>query len=250
MITKPHPVPTSVRLLPLLLAAAVLATGCTINVGGPGDAGAPGDPLPEVSTPMSTEPVVAPPATEPPATTPPATEVPTTTVPPTTVPPTTVPPTTVPSPTVPPPVTTQPPPPPPPPVPTTTQPPPPVPTTTQPPPTTIPRPPTVSVHIELKGEGSLKVNGKRIDGTGTRIGSGTEEIGPIDITENLVDGSNKIQIQYVRIKILCDPYLKVSFRIGGSKVETRNLFSGDCIFEWNWTVDRATGELSRSRDSG
>jgi hypothetical protein len=236
------------RFAALATMAGLLATGCSVTVEGPGDAGVPGDSLPSVTQ----LPVAAPTTTAPPTTLSPTT-VPSTTLAPTTLPPTTVPPTTVPPVTPPPttpPTTTAPPPPPPPPPPSTTV-PPTVPPTTAPsePPAEEPEPLSVAVRVALRGEGKIRVNGKRIAGTGDNIKIGTEHL-DVDISEYLRPGSNTIQVDYVRIALFCDPTLDVVIFVNGSVEVDRSTRTGDCIFEWNWTIDGTTGVIRRERDSG
>jgi hypothetical protein len=169
---------------------------------------------------------------------PPVTEVPitepTTTVPPTTVPPTTTPPTTLPPVTLPP--TTLPP----------------ITAPVEPPfeePEPEPEPVIVDMRVELKGEGKIRVNGKRIAGTGYDLEAGIEYLN-VDISEYLSAGTNTIQVDYVRIALFCDPTLDVTIKVNGSTEVDRSTRNGDCNFEWNWTIDGTTGDIQQERNSG
>lgn len=196
-----------------------------------------------------TDPAVGAPVDDPAATSstsvaPTTTEGPTTTVAPTTTAPpsTTAPPTT----TAPPPPTTPP----------TTAPPTTAPPTTQPPTTTLPPRAVIEVEATIfDGEGSWRIDGSRIVGTGGQVGAGTETLPRRDISHLVRDGGSDLEFNYFDVDINpfnCEPSVAVRIYVDGALVasETASEDSGDdCDFEWHWDVS-PDGSLSGPRQQG
>lgn len=193
------------------------------------------DPTASTTVPSTTVPSDATSTTLPPTTEPPSTTVaPSTTLPPTTTapPPTTAPP----SPTLPP---------------TTTAPP-----ATTAPPTTLPRRAVVEVEATVfDGEGSWRIDGDRIVGTGGQVGAGAETLSRRDISHLVRENGSDLEFNYFDVDINpfnCKPSVTVRIYIDGALVasETASENSGDdCDFEWHWDI-HPDGELTGPQQQG